>query len=135
MMPERPHGPHGRLLVDGVPCEPGQGAELDQEGADARRAGDGRLAVGHAVPQVDRAVRHPRGRVEGRQQPLGSVLRQPEERAGAGPAGRERGHPGPAGQQVGRQQPAHDADVGLEHRHVDVAVEILPDFLYRSTTG
>ena len=53
--PERPQGPHGRLLVDGVPRQPRQGTELHRHGPHAGGARHGGLPGGHAAPEVHRA--------------------------------------------------------------------------------
>ena len=61
--------PERRLLEDGVAGELGERAELDDHGADARRARHRGLPARHAVAQIDRAVGHARGGVEGGEQP------------------------------------------------------------------
>lgn len=122
---QRLYGVHGHFLVERIASQPGEGAEFEEEGADASGAGDAGLAFRHAVLEVDRAVRHPRGRVERGDQSLGHVLGEAQQRAVAGPAGLEL-DAGLARQQMGAQQAADHPDIRLEHRHVDVRLEVRP---------
>lgn len=85
-LPERIDRLEGHLLVYALAREPAQSAELHQKGAHARRTSDGGLAIGHAVSQIDRAVRHARVRVEGWQQTPRHILGHAQQGAGAGPA-------------------------------------------------
>lgn len=122
---QRLDGVHGYLLVERVTGQSGEGAEFQQEGADAGGAGDAGLAFRHAVLEIHRAVRHPRGRIERGDQSLGHVLGEAQQRAVAGPAGLEL-DAGLARQQMGAQQAADHPDIRLEHRHVDVRLEVRP---------
>mmetsp|Transcript_48024 Transcript_48024/g.109053 ORF Transcript_48024/g.109053 Transcript_48024/m.109053 type:complete len:217 (+) Transcript_48024:929-1579(+) len=113
--------------------EVAQHAQLEAEGPRARERCHEGLPPRHAVAQVHRAVRDAGRRLEGGEQPLSEVQRQPQQRPVVAQAlalalawslelGVDVKH-GVDGEHVGGEKPTEEPDVRLKHAHVDVEVE------------